>query len=134
MKRLYIKVPALLIVITIPVLLTGCDQNNAEHSGPHIPGPDFKSDVNTGKKLFATNCSKCHGLDGMGTDKGPPLINQTYRPGHHGDMVFHFAVSKGAKQHHWHFGDMPPVSGLSPEDVGHIIAYVRNEQRKAGVR
>ena len=134
MKWLNTRVRAPLIVLVTPVLLSACDQNNSEHSGPHIPGPDFKPDVQKGRELFSQYCSKCHGVNATGTDKGPPLVDETYRPGHHGDMVFHFAVSKGAKQHHWHFGDMPPVPGLSPEDVGNIIAFVRREQRKAGIR
>jgi mono/diheme cytochrome c family protein len=117
-----------------PVFLSACDQDNADNSRLHIPGPDFKADTSIGKRLFSTNCIKCHGSGARGTDKGPPLVDKTYRPGHHGDMVFHFAVSKGTKQHHWHFGDMPPVPNLSPEDVGNIIAYVRLEQKKAGIK
>ncbi len=134
MNQLYTRLPFLLIVITAPALLSACDQNGTEHSGLHIPGPEFKPDAKTGKRLFSTNCSKCHGTDAKGTDKGPPLVDKTYRPGHHGDMVFHFAVSRGAKQHHRHFGDMPAVPNLSPEDVGHIIFFVRSEQRNAGIK
>jgi hypothetical protein len=48
-------------------------------------------------------------------------------------MSFQMAVHRGVRQHHWPFGDMPPVPGLSAEDVGHIIAYVRQEQRRAGI-
>ncbi len=66
--------------------------------------------------------------------KGPPLIHDIYRPGHHADLSFHWAVKDGTKQHHWHFGDMPPIADVSPEQVGHIIAYVRREQRRAGIR
>jgi hypothetical protein len=29
---------------------------------------------------------------------------------------------------------MPPVSGLSADDVVHITAYVRQQQRKVGIR
>jgi len=32
------------------------------------------------------------------------------------------------------FGHMPPKEGLTPEDVGHIIAYVRREQRRARIQ
>jgi hypothetical protein len=34
----------------------------------------------------------------------------------------------------WKFGDMPPVPGVTPDDVAHITAYVRMHQRKAGIR
>ena len=48
-------------------------------------------------------------------------------------MAFHLAVKNGVKQHHWHFGHMPPVEDLSPEQVEHVIGYVREEQRRAGI-
>lgn len=70
----------------------------------------------------------------MATDKGPSLVDEIYHPRHHGHRVFHFAVSKGASQHHWHFGNMLPVPGLTPKDVGNIVAFVRYEQRKAGIK
>ena len=36
---------ALIIVFTKPMLLTACDQNNSENSGPHIPETDFMADI-----------------------------------------------------------------------------------------
>jgi len=117
------------------VSLAGCDAPDQEERRArlHLPPADFVADASIGRTLFQGNCAKCHGTDARGTDKGPPLIDSTYRPGHHADMVFHLAVKDGAKQHHWHFGDMPPVPGLTPEQVGHIIAWVRQEQRRAGI-
>ena len=44
-------------------------------------------------------------------------------PGHHGDGSFHQAVARGVRAHHWRFGDMPPVEGLSRRDVAGIVAY-----------
>lgn len=130
-----IKLILLLMVLALPpVWLSGCDQDNSDRNRLHIPGPDFKADAQIGKVLFVANCTKCHGEAATGSDKGPPLVDRTYRPGHHGDMVFHFAVSRGVKQHHWHFGDMPTIPDLSPEDIGHIIAYVRLQQKKAGIK
>jgi mono/diheme cytochrome c family protein len=97
MCQLSVKISALLMALISPVFLSACDQDNADNSRLHIPGPDFKADTSIGKRLFSTNCIKCHGSGARGTDKGPPLVDKTYRPGHHGDMVFHFAVSKGTK-------------------------------------
>ena len=65
--------------------------------------------------------------------EGPPLVHRYYEPNHHSDAAFHQAVRRGARQHHWRFGNMEPVPGVSPEEVGVIIRYVRNLQRKAGV-
>lgn len=127
---------AMAAVLITAVLAVACDKPDAEkvRGKLHLPPPDFVADANAGKRLFEANCAKCHGVDGRGSDEGPPLVDKTYRPGHHADLVFHMAVKNGARQHHWHFGDMPAVPGLSPEDVGHIIAYIRREQRAAGIR
>jgi mono/diheme cytochrome c family protein len=118
------------------VALSGCDVPDQEErrARMHLPPDDFVADAFIGGTLFQGNCATCHGADARGTDKGPPLIDPVYRPGHHADMVFHLAVKDGAKQHHWHFGDMPPVPGLTPEQVGHVIAWVRQEQRRAGIK
>jgi len=35
--------------------------------------------------------------------------------------------------HHWQFGHMPPVPGLSQKDVAKIIAFVRELQRANGI-
>ncbi len=126
-----------MIVILLPLVgIAACDRPDPQKARErlHLPGPDFVADVSRGQQLFDANCTRCHGPGGRGSDQGPPLVHKTYRPGHHGDLVFHMAVKNGTRQHHWGFGDMPPVPGLSPEDVGHIIAYVRAEQRKAGIR
>lgn len=89
---------------------------------------------NLGKPLFETNCASCHGVDLNGTDKGPPFLNRIYEPSHHGDVAFQVAAKNGARAHHWNFGDMLPVPGVTPDDVAHITAYVRMQQRKAGIQ
>ena len=87
----------------------------------------------SGAQLFAENCSRCHGEMADGTDIGPPLVHRLYEPGHHSDFAFQSAVKNGVIAHHWDFGDMPPVAGLSEEEVTQIIAYVRNLQREGGI-
>ena len=87
-----------------------------------------------GKSLFATNCSVCHGADLKGSDKGPPMLHKVYEPSHHSDAAFQLAVKNGTRAHHWQFGDMPPVPGMTPDDVAHITAFIRMEQRKVGIR
>ena len=86
-----------------------------------------------GRELFNTNCSVCHGEKATGSDTGPPLIHAYYQPYHHPDFSFHSAVNRGVPMHHWFFGDMPPVPGLSEQDVNHIICYVRNLQKDSGM-
>lgn len=87
-----------------------------------------------GKKLFAANCASCHGVDLKGTDKGPPMLHKVYEPSHHGDAAFQMAAKYGVRAHHWKFGDMKPVPTVTPDDVAHITAYVRAEQRKVGIQ
>ncbi|NOY16945.1 MAG: cytochrome c [Gammaproteobacteria bacterium] len=130
-----VKIIALLTILSLSVLLASCEQDSQDRRGlPRIPGPDFKADAQSGKVLFSANCAKCHGVNLRGTNNGPPFLNKAYRPGHHGDMAFHLAVSTGVRQHHWKFGDMPVIAGLSGENVANIIAYVRREQKKAGIK
>jgi len=87
-----------------------------------------------GAALFDTHCSRCHGAGGTGTDQGPPLVHRIYEPSHHPDAAFYQAVAHGARAHHWHFGDMPRIGGLSDAEVTAIIGYVRDRQREAGIR
>lgn len=87
-----------------------------------------------GAALYAGKCAECHGMGGTGTEKGPPLVNRIYEPGHHGDDAFRRAVREGTPAHHWKFGDMPPVDGLSDRQIDDIIVYVRALQVAAGIR
>ena len=86
-----------------------------------------------GEELFNANCSVCHGINASGTSQGPTFIDRIYHPGHHPDFSFRNAVSNGVTQHHWVFGNMPPVDGVSPEEVDKIICYVREVQRANGI-
>ena len=87
-----------------------------------------------GKRLFDKSCASCHGIDLKGSEKGPPFLHPVYVPSHHGDASFQAAVHHGSRAHHWKFGDMPPVQGLSADDVAHITAYVRQQQKLAGIQ
>ena len=87
-----------------------------------------------GARAFAANCASCHGENGAGRDGiAPPLIHKIYEPSHHSDESFQVAVARGVQPHHWDFGPMPPLPGLERSDVEDIIAYVRAEQRAAGI-
>ena len=86
-----------------------------------------------GEDLFNANCSLCHGVNAAGTHQGPPLIHKIYEPGHHSDFSIRNAVRRGVRQHHWQFGDMPPVAGISADDEEKIICYVREMQRANGI-
>ena len=98
-----------------------------------IPPRDFVTNPQLGRQLFSQNCAQCHGSEALGTDQGPPLIHRIYEPSHHADIAFFRAIALGVHQHHWNFGDMPPVEGVDGEQAAHIIAWIRQEQRKVGI-
>ena len=95
--------------------------------------PEFTAKAKAGARLFAANCASCHGTNASGTEQGPPLVHKIYEPGHHPDANFQRAVKNGVMSHHWHFGHMPPVPGLSQKDVARIISFVRELQRANGI-
>jgi mono/diheme cytochrome c family protein len=97
------------------------------------PSPSLMSNPAIGKKLFEKHCASCHGIALNGSDKGPPLLHRIYEPSHHADIAFQLAVKNGVRAHHWQFGDMAPVPQVTPDDVAHMTAYVRAEQRKIGI-
>ena len=97
--------------------------------------PDtLSAEAQIGERAFAANCASCHGMNAAGQNGvAPPLVHPIYEPGHHGDESFQRAVALGVRGHHWPFGDMPPVAGLSRADVGMIVAYIRTLQRANGI-
>ena len=98
-----------------------------------VTRPDLSDSARAGEDLFNANCSLCHGVNAAGTHQGPPLIHKVYTPGHHSDFSIRNAVRRGVQQHHWQFGDMPPVAGIPADDVEKIICYVREMQRANGI-
>lgn len=116
--------------LAITVLLASCAASG-EEGGSGIPVQD-PSLVSAGEGLHQANCASCHGSDLRGTQAGPSHLSRVYEPSHHGDGAFALAVELGVRQHHWPFGDMPPVAGLSKADVAAIVAFVRENQRIEG--
>ncbi len=94
----------------------------------------LESGPNRGAALFAMRCGGCHGQRAAGSANGPPLVHEIYEPGHHDDAAFRRAVREGVEAHHWAFGHMPPIDGLSDDEIADIIVYVRALQVVAGIR
>jgi mono/diheme cytochrome c family protein len=105
-----------------------CGQDVAMQEAAPVPA-EFRS----GEVKFNANCARCHGERAGGTAQGPPLVHKIYEPNHHGDPAFQRAVANGVRAHHWKFGDMPRIDGVTPEDVEQITRYVRWLQRQAGI-
>ena len=122
------------------VALIACGESPASHtdhqSAPQASasGPAKLSETGRqGETVFNTHCAQCHGQAAAGTNLGPTLIDRIYHPGHHGDAAFHLAVLRGVRQHHWNFGNMLPVPGVSEAQVDQVICYVRHLQLTAGI-
>ena len=93
-----------------------------------------QGDPTAGKVAFEGTCATCHGIGGTGTNLGPPLAHDYYRPGHHSDGAFTLAVRNGVQPHHWNFGPMPAQPHLSDQNIADVTAYVRTIQEAAGIR
>ena len=123
------------------ILLPGCSESGTgaqEHStfsSSPLTASTMKvpDDLQQGHDKFHSFCAPCHGPQGVGTDHGPPLVHKIYEPSHHADMAFQQAAARGVRAHHWKFGNMPKIDGVTPEDVTDIIGYVRWLQKQAGI-
>lgn len=108
----------------------------SEDALPHqvaVSVPQLGQAATAGASVFDAQCAACHGINASGGHGGPPLVHIIYEPNHHGDGSFVAAVRNGVRQHHWNFGNMAPVPGLSDQQVQQIITYVRELQRANGI-
>ncbi len=112
-------------------MLAGDGDDIAQVNGVRIPTLTEKA--REGASLFAQNCAGCHGDHASGGEGGPPLIHIIYEPSHHPDRTFYSAVKNGVRQHHWRFGNMPPINGVDEDAVAIIVAYLREVQRANGI-
>jgi len=116
--------------------------NTAAHgAGAAAPAPEADSIImpelsqiaQSGEIAFQESCSACHGVTLSGTEFGPPLIHQLYVPGHHGDSAIASAAKNGVISHHWRFGNMPPVVGITDANLRWITQYIREMQVANGI-
>lgn len=107
-------------------------------SGPplvNVTVPVLGAQEIAGEAAFNDNCASCHGRNAAGQQGvAPPLVHKIYEPGHHGDEAFVRAARQGVRAHHWPFGNMPPVRGITDTEIDGIIAYIRTLQRANGIR
>lgn len=95
--------------------------------------PEMTPSLNIGQMNYEAYCAECHGKNAAGSDKGPTFIHRVYHPGHHGDAAFMIAPKQGARAHHWKFGDMKPVEGVTDAQLESILEYVRALQKANGL-
>jgi mono/diheme cytochrome c family protein len=114
-------------VLASLVWLSGCGQSTADGQASEQPLPGHP-----GAAPYSTYCASCHGAELRGTDQGPSHLSIVYEPGHHPDWSFEVAIREGVRAHHWPFGDMAPVDGITDDEIVDVIAYVRAVQDDQG--
>lgn len=126
------RAAAVLVAAAAAVLLLGGCGGEEGSGGEQLTGAAL---VARGDELYhgEGTCQTCHGADLEGTSMGPSFLDATYAPDHHPDASFYAAVEDGVRPHHWDFGSMPALPHLDDDDVEAIVAYVRAEQREAGI-
>jgi mono/diheme cytochrome c family protein len=122
------------LVIVAAFLIAACNNTSSPttEAGDTGIAPQDPELVEVGAELYQANCADCHGTDLRGTDQGPSHLSIVYEPNHHGDGAFLLAIQRGTPAHHWPYGNMEPVEGLTNNDITAIIAYVREQQRLHG--
>ncbi|PIL19219.1 cytochrome C [Puniceibacterium antarcticum] len=113
------------------------DTNGIAHGAPIVEvslPAELSTNAQIGKRAFEAKCAECHGANAAGQNGvAPPLVHKIYEPSHHSDMAFVLAAKNGVRSHHWNFGNMPPVDGLTDADVKMIAGYVRELQAENGI-
>jgi mono/diheme cytochrome c family protein len=112
------------------LLLGGCGERAPV---VHFDPGSVPAEHEAGRQRFDASCARCHGRFAVGTEAGPPLVHRYYEPSHHADEAFRRAIRFGVQPHHWGYGPMPAVAGLTGAQADDIIAYIRWLQRRAGV-
>lgn len=131
----WIAIGSLVVFMVVAVVVFGGSEPDSDGEGVDagtgiaVQDPEL---VAAGEELYQASCAACHGADLRGTETGPSQLSIVYEPNHHGDGAWYLAARTGVKQHHWPFGDMAPVPGLSDDDLEAIVAYVRENQRIFG--
>ncbi|PHQ96461.1 MAG: cytochrome C [Marinosulfonomonas sp.] len=98
-----------------------------------IKVPQFSTAALDGQQTFNSNCAVCHGENAAGTDQGPSFLQKTYGTTHHADFAITLAVKNGVRAHHWRFGSMSPVPGITDDEIAGIVAYIREMQQANGL-
>jgi mono/diheme cytochrome c family protein len=95
-----------------------------------------RGDARQGQRLYRYYCAACHGLEGTGTGRNAPYLEQMGRaPRDHSDIWYmnrlsdaeiYRAISEGKRRE----GEPPfmPWWGytLSQEDIWHLVAFIRS--------
>jgi mono/diheme cytochrome c family protein len=122
-----------LMTPTVNTMMHGAASAAPARPADQIVEAKLSSAGQMGKTVFDDNCAACHGAKAAGSENGPPLVHKIYEPSHHADFSFVRATKGGVRAHHWRFGDMAPVPGVTDKQIEWITKYVREMQRANGI-
>jgi mono/diheme cytochrome c family protein len=126
------------IVLAAVVVFSQSSGEQAESGTPIVTislPKTLSENAIVGEIAFNQYCAACHGINVVGqVGVAPPLVHKIYEPSHHGDASFVSAAKVGVPQHHWPFGSMPPVDGITDDEIVTIIHYIRELQRANGIQ
>ncbi len=122
-----------LMTPTVNTMMHGAAAAAPARPADQIVVPTLSSAGQMGQIAFDENCAACHGAKAAGSENGPPLVHKIYEPSHHADFSFVRAAKGGVRAHHWRFGDMAPVAGVTDKQIEWITQYVREMQRANGI-
>jgi mono/diheme cytochrome c family protein len=117
----------LIACVYFTTVIIGCGQSDSAPITVPLPADEID-----GATIYEARCASCHGSDLRGTDEGPTQLSIVYEPNHHSDDSYRSAIRNGAAEHHFNFGDMKPVAGITDEQIESVIAYVRAQQALLG--
>ena len=87
-----------------------------------------------GKQAFEVSCVSCHGENAASIGcVAPPLVHAIYERRLHGDESFQQAAAVGVRAHHWKFGNIPAVEGVTRGNIKMVTAYIRELQHANGI-
>lgn len=116
------------LLLTIVLSACGSDSPVAAPVDGLVP----LADEADGATIYQARCASCHGEDLRGTESGPSQLSIVYEPNHHGDDSYRSAIRIGVPQHHWNFGNMPPIEAITDDQIERVITYIRSQQQELG--
>jgi len=122
-----------IVVFGVGIIGWNMTNSGSRSANVDVSVPELSSHAVAGQAAFQQSCASCHGDNGSGSDKGPPLIHNIYNPGHHGDGSFFMAVQRGVRAHHWPFGNMPPQPQVTERQTAQIVRFIREVQVANGI-
>ncbi len=112
----------------LSLYLGGDGDGSAFVEAPQRPLILSSRSANEGAPAYDHFCSHCHGSEGQGGDRGPPLVHPLYDIGGRTDLMYFTAIRRGAAEKHWEFGPMPPVRNITPRQASAVVGFIAELQ------